>query len=152
MNVRSFIRRWLVCGLCSGTGQAHNPHLAATQAINALVSSLGIDRAEMMGRPGKLAILVVAYQEVRECGWRGNGGRRHAASFWTAARTGSERADDENALRPSHKDDRGCSGRHTYANRPVLDAVFSGTGSWIVPQPIPNMVEAMSSRYCGIAA
>jgi hypothetical protein len=141
----------LVCGLCSGTGHARNPHLSPVQTIGALVSSLG-DRADFTAAPGKLAILVVAYEEVRECGWRGNGGRRHSAAFWSAARTASEHTNDENAMRLSHQDDRGCSGRDTYADTPVLDAVFSGTGSWIVPQPIPHRVEAMSPRYCGIAA
>ena len=134
MNVRRFIRRWLVCGLCSGAGQAHNPHLAPVQAINALVASLGIDRADFTATPGKLAILVLAYEEVRECGWH------------------REQTDDENELRLSQRDDAGRSRRHASANAPVLDAVFSDTGSWVVPQPIPNWAEAMSPRCCGIAA
>jgi hypothetical protein len=113
MNFRSFIRRWLVCGLCSGTGHAHNPHLAPAQAIGALVASLG-DRADFMATPGKLAILVLAYEELREHGWRGDAVPRQSA--------------------PSHA--------------PVLDAVFSGTGSWVVPQPIPNW----EARCSGIAA
>jgi hypothetical protein len=144
------MRRWLVCGLCSGTGHAHNPYLSPAQAIGALVSSLG-DRADFRATPGKLAILVLAYEEVRENGWRGNAGRRQSAAIWTAARTESEHTGDESERRPSHTDG-GSSGRQAYANAPVLDAVFSGTGSWVVPQPIPNGAEAMSPRCCAIAA
>lgn len=150
MSFRSFMRRWLVCGLCSGTGHAHNPHLSPAQAIGALVSSFG-DRADFTVTPGKLAILVVAYEEVRERGWRGNAGPPRSEACRTSARWGNEHTDGEDEG-PSHKDDGSCSGRHARADTPVLDAVFSGTGSWVVPQQIPNLVAATSPRYCAIAA
>ncbi|HET9144481.1 MAG TPA: hypothetical protein VFN81_00125 [Sphingomicrobium sp.] len=152
MSFRSFIRRWLVCGLCSGTGHAHNPHLSPAQAIGALVSSLGGDRADFRATPGKLAILVLAYEEVRERGWRGGTGPRQSAAFWTPARARREHADGDDALRPSHEEDGGSPGLHAYANAPVLDAVFSGTGSWVVPQPIPNWAGPISPQCCVIAA
>ena len=127
MSVRSFIRRWLVCGLCSGSGQAHNPHLAATQAINALVSSLGIDRAEMMGRPGKLAILVVAYQEVTERDWDGQG-RRDFDAFWTTPEA------------------QGCEADEAWR------ADAQGAGGCEYFSPRPRRERAASPQCCGIAA
>ena len=152
MNFRSFIRRWLVCGLCSGTGHAHNPQLSPPQAIGALVSSLGGDRADFMATPGKLAILIVAFEEVRERGWRGDARPRQSAAFRSPTRARREHADGDDASRPGEEQDGGSPGRHAYANAPVLDAVFSGTGQWVVPQPIPSWAETMSPRCCGIAA
>lgn len=130
MNFRGFIHigHWFAQGAALSPGRA----------IAAWVASVTAGR--VTSEPGKLAILILALNELKERRWGDGAGGHGGTGLRFRRRAHESRGSKFVSAMPS-------------IGAPLLDAVYSrSSGSWVVLSPISDLKRAMSSRHCVVAA